>query len=394
MCLRISEAMAVWLYQGMRRSARAQKSYDVAFYVPWVGPLLTDADVTPTGGAETQVFLLARALARSGSKVQLIVFDLPEVELPRSVDGVDIHVRPPYRAHESLGRLREIASISKAVATADADTVVTRTAGPHVGLVGLSAKAARRRFVFSSASPSDFDFARRSAKRLNQALFRLGVRTADEIVVQTEEQVALCNERFGRSSVLIRSIAETAPRRRGEPEAFLWIGRLVHYKQPLAFVELARALPDAKFWMVSVPVPYSDEGSELIDLVERHASELPNLDVLTPRPRPALMELVERAVAVVSTSEFEGMPNVFLEAWARGVPALTLAYDPDGVVERYGIGAFAQASPERFVDQARQLWDDRMDQEDIGERCRRYIREQHSAEAVSAAWQAVLSRRN
>jgi glycosyltransferase involved in cell wall biosynthesis len=380
------------LNRGMRQGARKREKHDVAFYVPWIGPLLTDADVTPTGGAETQVLLLARALARSGSKVRLVVFDVPGAELPASVDGVDIYVRPPYRTHQSLGKLREVASLWKAVAAADADVVVTRTAGEHVGLVGLSAKATRRRFVFASASPSDFDLARRTAKRLNRALFRLGVHTADEIVVQTEEQVALCAERFGRSSVLIRSIAEAVPRRRCEPEAFLWIGRLVNYKQPMAFVELARALPRAKFWMVGVPVPLSAEGSELLSLVERQAAELPNLEVLPPRPRAALMGLVERAVAVVSTSEFEGMPNIFLEGWARGVPALALECDPDNVIERYELGAFAHASPERFVEQARRLWDGRLDQEDIAERCRRYIREQHSAEAVSAAWQAVLSR--
>ena len=64
--------------------------------------------------------------------------------------------------------------------------------------------------------------------------------------------------------VLIRSIAEPASQRDHAPEAFLWIGRLVWYKRPPAFVELARALPEAKFWMVGVPAVHGRESPDLV----------------------------------------------------------------------------------------------------------------------------------
>ena len=51
--------------------------YDVAFYVPWIGPLLTDVDAIATGGAETQIYLVARALADRGVRVCLLAFELP-----------------------------------------------------------------------------------------------------------------------------------------------------------------------------------------------------------------------------------------------------------------------------------------------------------------------------
>lgn len=369
---------------------RTRSRYDVAFYVPWLGPLLTRAATSPTGGAETQIFLLARALARRGSKVCLIVFDLPGTTIPSLVDGVAVSVRPPYRAHQRLGRLREAVSLCRAVIDAHADVLVTRAAGPDVGLAGLFAKLSRRRFVYSSANLSDFDFARVSTKRLNQLLFRLGIRLADEIVVQTAEQARLCEERFGRSPVLIRSIAEPAAQRDRFPEAFLWIGRLVWYKRPLAFIELARSVPEAKFWMVGVPDPYSEPGPELVKMIERKATTVANLELLSPRPRRDLMGLVDRAVAVVNTADFEGMPNIFLEGWARGVPALALTHDPDRVIEQHGLGGFAQGSSERLVDLARQLWEDRAGHVDVADRCRAYILEHHSPEVVSAQWQDAL----
>jgi glycosyltransferase involved in cell wall biosynthesis len=320
----------------------------------------------------------------------LLVFDLPGIGIPSSVDGVAVSVRPPYRAHQPLGKLREAVSLRRAIVDADADVLVTRGAGPEVGLAGLVAKLSGRRFVYSSANVSDFDFSRVSPKRRNQWLFRLGVHLADEVVVQTAEQVRLCEDRFGRSPVLIKSIAEPAPQRQGEPEAFLWIGRLVWYKQPLAFVELARSLPEAKFWMVGVPDPYTPGGPELVTTLQRRAATVPNLELLSPRPRRELMDLIDRAVAIVNTADFEGMPNIFLEGWAHGVPALALTHDPDQIIERHHLGAFAQGSSERLANLARQLWRERGEQVETAARCRNYILEHHSPEAVSARWEDVL----
>jgi glycosyltransferase involved in cell wall biosynthesis len=364
--------------------------YDIAFYVPRVGPLLVPGELLPAGGAETQIFLLSRELARRGLKVCVVVFDLPGVDVPSSVNGVAVSVRPPYRAHRVLRDVREAASIGRAIRDVDADVVVSRVAGPEIGLVGLFAKLSRRRFVYSSSSVWDFDLPRVSPKRRNRALFRFGIRLADDLIVQTEEQVRLCEERFARSPVLIRSMAEPAAQRDHERQAFLWIGRVVPAKQPLAYVDLARSLPEANFRMVAVPAPEARGGPDLRTALEESAAMVSNLDVLLPRPRQQLMDLVNHAVALVNTSDHEGMPNTFLEAWARGVPALALAHDPDGVIERYDLGAFARGSSERLVDLARRLWETRSDHAEVAERCRHYILENHSPVVVSARWQEVL----
>jgi glycosyltransferase involved in cell wall biosynthesis len=371
-----------------RRDRRAR--YDIAFYVPWLGPLLTSSPAHPTGGAETQIFLLARALASRGSNVCLLVFDIPGAPIPASVDGVDVSVRAPYKSHQALGRIRESLALIRTVMAADADVIVTRSAGPHVGLVGIAARLSRRRFVFSSANVSDFRVPKLETKASNRALFRLGVRLADEIVVQTTEQAELCVERFGRTPVVINSIAETSGGGERDPQMFLWIGRLVWYKRPLAFVELARRLPEARFSMVGVPVPLAADASELVDEIETAAKTARNLELLAPRPRRELEELFDRAVAVVNTADFEGMPNVFLEGWARGVPALALSHDPDGVIERHGLGAFAHGSLDELEESASSLWRDRGDRAAIAERCRRYVVDHHSPDAVGARWQATL----
>lgn len=364
--------------------------YDVAFYVPWIGPLLTNADATPTGGAETQIYLVARALAERGVSVCLLAFELPGVQLPREIGGVAVRLRRPYQAHRRFGKLRETAAVASTIFGSGAAVIVARSAGPHVGLAAVAAKLSGRRFVFSSANVSDFDSARLSPNRVNDALFRLGVQLADRIIVQTVEQTRMCKETFGREPALIKSIAEPAGQRTAEPVAFLWIARLVWYKRPLEYVELARAVPEATFKMVGVRVPLASGEDDLIDEVERAAAGVPNLELLPPRPRQELMQLVDTAVAIVNTADFEGMPNIFLEGWSRGVPALALTHDPDGVIESHDVGWFAHGSKERLVELARAAWEHRKDQAAVAERSRAYVHDEHSTDAVAARWRDAL----
>jgi glycosyltransferase involved in cell wall biosynthesis len=366
--------------------------YDILFYTPWSGPLYRDreGDSLPPGGAETQIYLVAQALAESGLRVAVAVFDIPE-GLPSRHKGVDLIVRPPYNSGARLtGKLREIAQIFATIARVPSKVVVKRTAGIDVGIVAVIARVMGKKFVFSSANVVDFDYSRLMPKRRDLALYRLGVHLAHIIVVQTDEQAKLCSERFGREATTIPSVTEEVGDETAGRDAFVWIGRLVHYKRPLEFIELARSLPAARFRMVGVPVPHAG-AARLHEEIARAANDVPNLEILNPMPRNELVDVIARAVAIVNTSDFEGMPNVFLEGWARGVPALALSHDPDGVIERERIGGFARGSTDRLREITEEMWEGRSDGEELSQRCRDYIRRKHSSKTVASAWKRTLS---
>lgn len=361
--------------------------FDVVFYSPWITPLLT-TDGATTGGAETQVYLIARTLASRGRSVGIVALE-DTGPLPDAVDGIRVIGRPPWRGDQGFrGKIVEVLTLARTLLRLDAAVFVQRAAGVTTGLVALVARLKRRRFVYSSANVIDFDYQDLEPSRTNLRLYHLGVRLADEVVVQTEEQEALCQRRFGRSPSVIKSIAQPAAGEKGAGEALLWIGRLASYKRPLSFIELARRLPEARFQMIGVDARAG--GSALGQEIERAARKLPNLELLSPRPRSELVRLIESAVAVVNTADYEGMPNVFLEAWSLGVPALALSHDPGGVIEREGLGGFAGGSEERLLTLARKLWETRGQQDQVADRCRAYVRREHSPEAIAPKWEAVL----
>jgi glycosyltransferase involved in cell wall biosynthesis len=367
-------------------------AHDVAIYSPRSVHWYERGD-SRGGGAERQMMLLARALAARGARVAHVVLQPRDpVPLP---PGLDLVTRAPEVESRSLVEgLREAVRVWRALGAADARVTVVRMATPALGVVGVWCRLHRRRLVFSSANDSDFVERAGTDGLPKRLLYRLGLRLADVVVVQSGDQIRLARESLPRRRhvVAIPSLCEPGGEMEAsaaEPDAFLWIGRLTAVKDPQRFLDLAAALPDARF--VLIPVPGSAAPVDSSDVREA-ARDLPNLTVSDPLPHRELMGLVARAAAIVNTSSVEGMPNVFLEAWARGVPVLTLRCDPDGVVAARGLGIAAGGSWDRFVAGGRELWDTRRNRAEVSRRTRGYIDEVHSVDAVAARWADVVER--
>jgi glycosyltransferase involved in cell wall biosynthesis len=346
------------------------------------------------GGAERQMMLLARALAPRGVCVAHIVYRPQDpAPLPPGLTLVPREADPGTRS--LAGGLKEIARIWRSLARANARVTIARRATPAVGIAALFAKVHRRKLIYSSASNVDFLPARQERGRsLARLLYRLGVRFADVVVVQSADQATFARTSFPRlrEVVHIPSFCEPAEEAGHGVVggSLLWIGRVLAIKRPLCFVELARAVPEGRFTMIANE---HGAGRELEE-VRAAARDVPNLELLDRAPHEDVMDLISRSVGVVSTSvpKVEGFPNVFLDAWARGIPVLTLDCDPDGVVERHQLGIFAAGSWERFVAGARELLNGSEQRAELSRRTRAYVDEVHSVDAVADRWAELVER--
>jgi glycosyltransferase involved in cell wall biosynthesis len=361
------------------------RDHDVAIYAPFAAPLLTDPPEAATGGAELQATLLARRLARRGLNVAQIVY--PHERLPARSAGVTVVQRDRSAVGARGGPVREWQAVWRALHRASARTYVHRSAGPEVLLTASYCRASRCRFIYSSSSIFDFTGTHLARSRRDRFLYGLALRLADAIVVQTLDQERLAGQR-GVSAPLtvIPSFVELAPAGL-DRKHLLWVGNSNSYKRPQAFIELAREIPEARFVMV-LTEGSSHEAIQAADVVQE-AETIDNLVVHGGMPRERVLELVSQSVAVVNTSTAEGLPNVVLEAWARAVPVLSLAVDPDGLIGGEGLGLAAGSDWGRFVHGARSLWGDPDGAMTIGRRARELVGERHDPARITEQWIAA-----
>jgi len=365
------------------------------------GVLSGRSEIRHQGGAERQQLLLARELVRLGYVVSFVTYDHGQPDGEELDAG--IRVFKAYRRDRGVPLLRflhpRLTGLWAAMARADAQIYYQRGAEAETGLVAGWCRRNHRRFVFAAAHDGDFQRDLRFLEsRRERVLYRYGLRTADLIVAQTRQQQQLLRAEFGFESAVVRSCwsapAETPGARSGNgsdtPPTALWVGRLTPEKRPEWIVALARDLPQHRFEVVG----HANVGSAHAARIAAELSAQPNVAWHGYLPHHRLAEVYSRAAVLVCTSESEGFPNVFLEAWGQAVPTLSTV-DPDGLIAQHRLGGVASSYEELRTALAEALgegapWRER------GRRAAAYVRAQHapaaSAQALSALLRELVSR--
>lgn len=222
---------------------------DVAIYAPAAAKIYAGA--MGGGGAEVQTVLLAKALAVRGLDVAHVVYPVGD-PVPLDPPSPTLVERRSPSDGRSLYRLRELFNIWSGLSEANARIVVVRGSGGYVVPSATWCSRHDRAFVFAASNELDFDLQRPDRRRSNLRAYGRAVRRAQRLVVQTQRQADLADEVFPTlEPTLIPSFAEPAEPVSGEPEYFLWSDRMTDYKRPEKFLELAAAMPEARFRMVA-----------------------------------------------------------------------------------------------------------------------------------------------
>jgi len=351
--------------------------------------------VVHVGGAERQQVLLAEELTRRGLSVSFIVLDHGQPD-GRTIRGIRLF--KCYEADRGIRWFRffhpRLTGLWSAMSRADADVYYQRGADSDTGVVAAWCRRHGPKFIF--AVSHDVRRMGRPTSWSNTPeylMFRYGLRAAHVILAQTyEQQRALCGT-FGLPSTVVRSCCSLVPAAADCSEsgaradgvgAVLWAGRLSEEKRPDWVVQLARDLPEHHFEVAgnsNVDSAYSRD-------VVRQLHSLPNVRWHGYVTHRNMKSLYERAQLLLCTSESEGFPNVFLEAWSYGKPVLSTV-DPDGVVAKFRLGeVVAEYEHMKQLLQMRgiraSLW------ASGGQRGRRYVMAHHSPAAVGDDLETVI----
>ena len=170
-----------------------------------------------------------------------------------------------------------------------------------------------------------------------------------------------------------------------DPPVVFWAARIVPIKRPDIVVELAHRLPEVTFVMAGG----GDRDGLYGDILEQSRS-LSNLELLGHVPIDEIDRHFAAADLFLNTSDAEGFPNTFLQAWAQGTPVCSLRVDPDQILQQTGIGLVADGSVDRLVEAILEIAEYPRYREELGDRSRQYLETHHSVRAITDRYERVL----
>lgn len=358
------------------RTAHAPRAHPhLCFLAPHAWPVFSgDPHIAEVGGAEVQQSILARLFATSGYRVSMICLDYGQ---PRRavIDGVTVH--KAFRADAGVPVLRfvhpRLTTMWQAMREADADIYYCRSASVWVGFLAEFCRRHGKRSIYAGASNMDFVPGQGGQVRYarDRWLYRRGLARVDRIVAQNEVQRASCLATYGREALVIPSCYQP-PANRGGARALgncvLWVGTIRAGKRPELFLELAARLPHRRFVMVG---GLGIGETALFERICREAARVPNLELTGFLPLAQVESRFDAARVFVNTSVFEGMPNTFLQAWARGVPTVATV-DAGTPVHRQFVDV------EEGAREVEAFFADQNHWENASRRCREHFERAHS----------------
>ena len=338
------------------------------------------------GGEEVQHAQLAAALARLGHDVWLVVADFGQRD-GAVYEGVT--TLKAFKESAGLPGLRFIhpqwTKLWSAIAKADADVYYYSCAGMILGMLALYCGRRGRRLVFRVASDVDCDPDKvEIRRRRDRWLYQYGLKRSDAVLVQTVNQQRALLKNYGLPST-VAGMLVAPPAQSAAPVAedidVLWVANIRHIKRPDRLVAIARAMPGTRFHMAGAMVPGEEE---LYKRVEAEARELPNLTFHGAVPYIDIGRLFDRARVFANTSDLEGFPNTFLQAWVRGVPVVT-TFDPDGLVKSAGLGSSHTSVPE-MIEGLREMLESDAAYRSAGAAALRFMDQRFSEKTVLAPY--------
>ena len=156
----------------------------------------------------------------------------------------------------------------------------------------------------------------------------------------------------------------------------VWVSNLKPQKQPDLYVKLARDLADTGVDFLMVGNIFYDDYNYIRSEHER----LPNFRYLGPKTPQEVNGILDHCLLNIHTCKPEGFGNIFIQAWLKRKPTVSLAFDPGGLIAEQQLGGFGDGSYETFRAQVRKLIEQAPFREATGEKAYQFAVENFSIE--------------
>lgn len=307
------------------------------------------------GGAELQIALLAKALALK--KHEVVVIDPSATESFITQEGVQLLNVPGW--NNGIPGIRlflyRIPILKNLFIKQNADYYYVRMK-TYMHLIPFwASRKINRKFIIALASDletssffKNFKYKYKTNFNLfrfltmdipNSIVFPFLLKRADFILLQHSDQGK--NLKKVRGEIIVfQNIFNfsSLPKVSNKTEDYFIIpGTLSVLKGVKNLIKLLKLLNNkVRIVIVGQPV---DKKSEKI------YQRLKKKEYITLKGRLThneTIQLIANAKALINTSNFEGFPNIFLEAWATGVPVISLNVNPGNIFNKYDLGIYCE----------------------------------------------------
>lgn len=342
-------------------------------------PILAGKHMGTAGGAEVQQVFLARELVKHGFEVSFITYGNGEAVI-EDIEGINVIKVYSREAASKLPFLSKARHVWKALRKASAALYLHRSGAS--GIVSIFCRLNGKKFILCISSDMNVNKARKSTNYefYHKLVNWLDIKLADVVIAQSEFQRRVLKKNFGKESVTIKNafpLPELKMPEKIKPPIVLWVGTIRDVKQPELFLKLADNIPEARFQMIGG----TGENVKLYDQIKASSNKMPNIEFLGFVPFHEIGQYFKQASILVNTSEFEGFPNTFIQAWEQYTPIVSLNIDPDEVVCQYNLGLHSKTFGQLINDVKTLLRDERLRQQ-MGENTRRYVEREHNITRV------------
>lgn len=342
-----------------------------------------------TGGAERQQTLLTRTLNERGFDVVIVTLKHEDVKAT-STNGIEIQpIIPNHRGW--LNAPYKLLQTSWGLKQVDADVYYVRGNDFLCMVTGFYAYLSGAKFVYAVANDSNVDPELLDEIGFIKSPFLRAMKSADAVVAQTYYQQNILATEHGIDALQIPNGYEVPDESEllthDEREHVLWVGSMdPDQKRPERFLQLALSLPDIQFRMIGPP---DNDNSEHFDRIKTAADRIKNLEFLGYVDPDEIHAHYRNAYMLVNTSEYEGFPNTFLEAWRYATPVVSLHHTLDDTLIKEPVGQHA-GTIDRLVDIVAELVSDRQTREQLGNAGRQHVIEYYSLDRLISDYETVF----
>lgn len=338
-----------------------------------------------SGGGELQIALIAKALALNGYKVIVLDYTIEK----EFITGEGIQVYPIEGWNKGIRKLRtfthRLPGLYRSLKAQKADIYYCRIRNFRHILAYWAARNVDAKFILGVASDLDLmSFGSRWKYYYSSNLHKLFasldgslseivypwlLRKSDVILVQHVGQKQLLLKKKIKSIVFpnLIDITQIPKISNAKKNDFIYVGWLDKRK---GFAEFFKLVSSATTYTFKVIGPPRDKtGQYYYDKLKT----FPNVILLGELNHKDTLEHIAYSKALISTSPMEGFPNIFIEAWACGIPVLSLCFDPGGVIKKENLGKVFNGQLDRLIDSL----DSIKNTEEFSDRAKSYVQTYH-----------------